>query len=107
MGVDSMCTYPLCEILNKNTYGLHVLSLSRILHHLLHVFLHFGEVALRGENSDVQEVLGSHVFEVVWLDLLSLLKTFFLSLLSVSQKEWGLDHVKDIKIGVHVFIKKF
>jgi hypothetical protein len=69
------------------------------------VFLHFGKVALGGENSDMQEVLGSHVFDVVWLDLLSLLKTFFLGLLSVSQKEWCFNHVKDIKIGVHVLVK--
>lgn len=46
MIIKVWCTYPLSEILNKNTYGLHVLGLFGILHHLLHVLLHFWEVAL-------------------------------------------------------------
>ena len=66
-------TYSLCKILDQNTHGLHILGLFGILHHLLHMFLHFGEVALRGKNSNMKQILGPHIFDVVWLNLLSLL----------------------------------
>ena len=77
-------------------------ALVWVLHHRLHVFLHLGEIALRSQYSDKQQVLCAHVLMVIWLQLSGLLLAFVKSFLGVANEEWCFDHIKDVEIFFHV-----
>ena len=74
-----MCTYTLRQVLDECADRFDVLGLltARILHHALHVLLHFGKVSLLSEYANQQQVLRLNVLVVVRLNYSGLLFALF------------------------------